>query len=127
LPSARLFTDLDKLVVGDIFVFRVLDEVLTYEVDQILIVEPHETQALQIVEGEDLCSLITCTPYGINSHRLVVRGHRVENQEEAVAIRVTADASQIEPIIIAPILALPMMLILLIGLLIPRPRRRRLD
>lgn len=127
LPSARLFTDLDKLVVGDIFVFRVLDEVLTYEVDQILIVEPHETQALQIVEGEDLCSLITCTPYGINSHRLVVRGHRVENQEEAVAIRVTADATQIEPIIIAPILALPMMLILLIGLLIPRPRRRRLD
>lgn len=127
LPSARLFTDLDKLVVGDIFVFRVLDEVLTYEVDQILIVEPHETQALQIVEGEDLCSLITCTPYGINSHRLVVRGHRVENQEEAVAIRVTADATQIEPIIIAPILALPMMLMLLIGLLIPRPRRRRLD
>ena len=127
LPSARLFTDLDKLVVGDIFVFRVLDEILTYEVDQILIVEPHETQALQIVEGEDLCSLITCTPYGINSHRLVVRGHRVENQEEAIAIRVTADATQIEPIIIAPILALPMMLILLIGLLIPRPRRRRLD
>ena len=127
LPSARLFTDLDKLVIGDIFVFRVLDEVFTYEVDQILIVEPHETQALQIVEGEDLCSLITCTPYGINSHRLVVRGHRVENQEEAVAIRVTADATQIEPIIIAPILALPMMLMLLIGLLIPRPRRRRLD
>ena len=127
LPSARLFTDLDKLVVGDIFVFRVLDEVLTYEVDQILIVEPHETQALQIVEGEDLCSLITCTPYGINSHRLIVRGHRVENQKEAVAIRVTADATQIEPIIIAPIMALPMMLLLLIGMLIPRPRRRRLD
>ena len=127
LPSARLFTDLDKLVIGDIFVFRVLDEVFTYEVDQILIVEPHETQALQIVEGEDLCSLITCTPYGINSHRLIVRGHRVENQEEAVAIRVTADATQIEPIIIAPIMALPMMLLLLIGMLIPRPRRRRLD
>ena len=127
LPSARLFTDLDKLVIGDIFVFRVLDEVFTYEVDQILIVEPHETQALQIVEGEDLCSLITCTPYGINSHRLIVRGHRVENQKEAVAIRVTADATQIEPIIIAPIMALPMMLLLLIGMLIPRPRRRRLD
>ena len=90
LPSARLFTDLDKLVIGDIFVFRVLDEVFTYEVDQILIVEPHETQALQIVEGEDLCSLITCTPYGINSHRLIVRGNRVQNQKEAVDIRVTA-------------------------------------
>ena len=127
LPSARLFTDLDKLVIGDIFVFRVLNEVLTYEVDQILIVEPHETQALQIVEGEDLCSLITCTPYGINSHRLIVRGHRVENQQEAVAIRVTADATQIEPIIIAPIIALPMMLMILIGLLIPRPKKRRLD
>ena len=127
LPSARLFTDLDKLVIGDIFVFRVLNEVLTYEVDQILIVEPHETQALQIVEGEDLCSLITCTPYGINSHRLIVRGHRVENQQEAVAIRVTADATQIEPIIIAPIIALPMMLMILISLLIPRPKKRRLD
>ena len=78
LPSAKLFTDLDKLVVGDIFVFRVLDEILTYEVDQILIVKPNETEALLIQEGQDLCTLITCTPYGVNSHRLLVRGHRVE-------------------------------------------------
>ena len=127
LPSARLFTDLDKLVVGDVFVFRVLDEILTYEVDQILIVEPHETEELLIQEGKDLCTLITCTPYGVNSHRLLVRGHRVENQEEAVAIRVTADATQIEPVIVAPIVAIPMLLVLLIGLLIPKPGRRRFD
>jgi sortase A len=127
LPSARLFTDLDKVVVGDVFMFRVLDEVLTYEVDQILIVEPHETEALRIVEGEDLCTLITCTPYGVNSHRLLVRGHRVENQETAVAVRVTANATQIEPAIVAPILAIPMLLVLLICLLIPKRTKRRFD
>jgi len=125
LPSARLFTDIDKMVEGDIFFFRVLDEVLTYEVDQILIVEPHELQSLQIEEGKDLCTLVTCTPYGINSHRLLVRGHRVENPEEAQIIRVTSDAMQIEPMIVAPIAALPMLLVLLIGLLIPKRRKNR--
>jgi sortase A len=93
-------------------------------VDQILIVEPHETQALQIVEGEDLCTLITCTPYGVNSHRLLVRGHRVENRETAVAVRVTANATQIEPAIVAPILAIPMLLVLLIILLVDPSNRR---
>jgi sortase A len=127
LPSAKLFTDLDKLVVGDIFVFRVLAEILTYEVDQILTVKANETEALLIQEGQDLCTLITCTPYGVNSHRLLVRGHRVENQEEVKAIRVTADAMQIEPVIVAPIVAIPMLLVLLIFLLIPKPRRRRFD
>ena len=127
LPSAKLFTDLDKLVVGDLFIFRVLDEILTYEVDQILIVEPHETEALMIEEGKDLCTLITCTPYGVNSHRMLVRGHRVENQEVAQTIRVTADAMQIEPIIVAPIVAIPMLLVLLIGILIPKPKKRRID
>ena len=127
LPSARLFTDLDKLVVGDIFMFRVLDEILTYEVDQILIVKPHETESLMIEEGKDLCTLITCTPYGINSHRLLVRGHRVENVEEAKSVRVTSDAIQIEPVIVAPLVALPILLILLIGLLFPKPRRRRFE
>ncbi len=125
LPSARLFTDLDKLVVGDIFMFRVLDEILTYEVDQILIVKPHETEALMIEQGKDLCTLVTCTPYGINSHRLLVRGHRIENQEEAKSIRITSDAIQIEPVIVAPLVALPILLVLLVGLLLPKPRRRR--
>jgi sortase A len=127
LPSARLFTDLDELVIGDIFMFRVLDEILTYEVDQILIVEPDETDALLVEEGQDLCTLITCTPYGVNSHRLLVRGHRVENQEVAKTVRVTADAMQIEPAIVAPVLAIPMLLVLLIILLIPRRTRRRPD
>ena len=89
--------------------------------------EPHETDALLIEEGKDLCTLITCTPYGVNSHRLLVRGHRVENQEMAQTIRVTADAVQIEPVIVAPILAIPMLLVLLIILLIPKRKERRLD
>lgn len=118
LPSARLFTDLDKMVEGDTFMMRVLDETLTYEVDQIRIVLPDEMDDLEIEEGKDYCTLVTCTPYGINSHRLLVRGHRVENQEEAQAIRVTSDAIQIEPLIIAPIVALPMLLALLIVLLV---------
>lgn len=125
LPSARLFTDLDKLVVGDLFMFRVLDEVLTYEVDQILIVKPTEVDSLRIEPGKDLCTLVTCTPYGINTHRLLVRGHRVENVEEAKAVRVIADAIQIEPIIVAPLVAAPMLLILLVGLLIPKPKKNR--
>ena len=115
LPSAKLFTNLDQLVEGDTFVIRVLDEVLTYEVDRILIVEPDDVSALQIEPGKDLCTLVTCTPYGINSHRLLVRGHRVENQSEA--IRVTSDAIQIEPLLVAPAVALPILLILLIVLL----------
>ena len=117
LPSAKLFTNLNKLAEGDTFIIRVLNEVLTYEVDQILIVEPDDTDALKPQEGEDLCTLVTCTPYGINSHRLLVRGHRIENTEEAAAVRVTADAIQIEPLIIAPAVAAPILLILLLILL----------
>lgn len=118
LPSAKLFTNLDKLVAGDKFIMRVLDEVLTYEVDQILIVEPTDVSTLIIEAGKDLCTLVTCTPYGINSHRLLVRGHRIENQDEAKAIRVTSDAIQIEPLIVAPAVALPMLLVLLVILLV---------
>lgn len=126
LPSARLFTDLDRLVVGDTFTLQVLNEVLTYEVDQILIVEPHETDALQIVEGEDYCTLITCTPYGINTHRLLVRGHRIETAEEVRVVRVTSDALQIEPIIIAPIIAVPLLVLLVIGaLLLPGKKNKK--
>ena len=120
LPSAKLFTNLDKLVEGDVFMLRVLDEVLTYEVDQILIVEPQEVAALQIVEGKDYCTLVTCTPYGVNTHRLLVRGHRIANIEEAKAVRITADAIQIEPLLVAPIVAIPMLLLLLILLLLPK-------
>ena len=122
LPSAKLFTNLDQLVAGDTFVIRVLDEVMTYEVDQILIVEPADVSALTIEDGKDLCTLVTCTPYGINSHRLLVRGHRVENASEA--IRVTSDAVQIEPLIVAPLVAMPLLLALLILLLLPRSKKK---
>lgn len=125
LPSAKLFTDLDKLKEGDIFLLRVLDETLTYEVDQIHIVLPQETEELQIVPGEDLCTLVTCTPYGINTHRLLVRGHRIDNLNDAQSVRVTADAMQIEPLIVAPIVAIPMLLILLLAVLLPRRRGKR--
>lgn len=123
LPSARLFTDLDKLVEGDTFLLYVLDEILTYEVDQILIVEPEDLSALEIEEGKDYCTLVTCTPYGINSHRLLVRGHRIENQYTS-NVRVTADAIQIEPVIVAPLLAVPILFVLLILLLVKTRRRK---
>ena len=125
LPSAKLFTNLDKLVVGDVFMLRVLDEVLTYEVDQILIVEPQETAALEIEEGKDYCTLVTCTPYGVNTHRLLVRGHRVANAQEAKTVRVTADAVQIEPLLVAPVVAIPLLLVLLILLLLPGQRGKK--
>jgi len=125
LPSARLFTDLDKMKVGDYFVLHILEEKLTYEVDQIHIVEPHVTENLLIEEGKDLCTLVTCTPYGINSHRLLVRGHRVENIEEAQTVRVTADAVVIERLIVAPFLLLPILFIMFIGLMIPTKKGKR--
>ncbi len=125
LPSAKLFTDLDKLDTGDTFILRVLDETLTYEVDRILIVEPHELSALEIEEGRDYCTLVTCTPYGVNTHRLLVRGHRVENQEEAKAVRVTADAMQIDPVIVAPLVAVPLLLLLLVVLLARTGKKRK--
>ena len=125
LPSAKLFTDLDKMVDGDIFVLRVLDETLTYEVDRILIVEPYEMDALEIEAGKDYCTLVTCTPYGINTHRLLVRGHRIENIAQAKIVRVTADAVQIEPLIVAPVVAIPLLLLLLILLLLPgQPKKK---
>lgn len=124
LPSAKLFTNLDKLAVGDTFLLRVLDEVLTYEVDQILIVEPEQVDALGIVPGEDYCTLVTCTPYGINTHRLLVRGHRVENMPEAARMHVTADATQFDPLLVAPVLAIPVLLLLLMILLVPKRRRK---
>lgn len=123
LPSARLFSDLDKLVVGDTFTLGILDEVLTYEVDQILIVEPQDTKALAIEPGKDLCTLVTCTPYGINTHRLLVRGHRVENEKEAA--RVTADAVPIEPLVVAPMVAAPILLVLLLALCFQPKKPRR--
>ena len=111
LPSARLFTDLDQLVAGDLFLLQILDETLTYEVDQIRIVLPTEVSDLTIEKGKDYCTLVTCTPYGVNSHRLLVRGHRVANEESVAHVRVTADAIRIDPILVAPAAAVPMLLL----------------
>lgn len=127
LPSAKLFTNLDQLEMGDTFTITVLDRVLTYEVDKISIVLPTETDELKIAEGKDYVTLMTCTPYGINTHRLLVRGRRVETPDQYKRIRVTAEALKIEPIIVAPVMALPMLLILLIGMLIStrKPKKTR--
>lgn len=125
LPSAKLFSDLDQLTEGDVFLLRVLDETLTYEVDQIRTVLPDELDDLAIEEGKEYCTLVTCTLYGINSHRLLVRGHRVENQASASTIRVTADAMQIEPLLIAPLVAVPMLLVLLVMVLIPHRTKKK--
>lgn len=116
LPSAKLFSDLDELEVGDKFVLKTLNETLTYEVDKISIVLPNEVSDVRIEEGKDLCTLVTCTPYGVNTHRLLVRGHRVANDDDN-SKRVTSDANQIEPIRIAPAFGAPLLILLMIWLL----------
>ena len=116
LPSAKLFTDIDKLVTGDTWTVTVLNRTYTYEVDQIRVVEPTDLSVLQIEEGKDYCTLVTCTPYGINTHRLLVRGHRIENaQGEALVI---ADALQINTVFIAPFIAVPLIVFMIIYMLI---------
>lgn len=117
LPSAKLFTNLDQVKEGDLFMLQILDETLTYEVDQIRIVEPADLTNVVIEENQDLCTLVTCTPYGVNSHRLLVRGHRVANANGS-DIRITADAMQIDPMLVAPAVAVPILFVLLVWLLV---------
>ena len=114
LPSARLFTDLDKLVVGDYFTISVLDQVYTYEVEEINIVLPTQVEPLHIQPDRDLVTLMTCTPYGINTHRLLVRAHRIATMYEAQSVRVPADCIQVDPLLVVPAIALPLMVILLV-------------
>ncbi len=121
LPSAKLFTDIDRLVEGDTFQMQILDETLTYEVDQIREVLPAELNELQIEEGKDYCTLVTCTPYGINTHRLLVRGHRVETEE---VLHVSADAVQLNQYYAAAVIAAVIIVTLIAGLLI-RTRHRK--
>ena len=116
LPSARLFTDLDKLVEGDTFMLTVLDQTLTYEIDQIRIVEPQDMSDLNIVQDADFITLITCTPYGINTHRLLVRGHRIANIDGTAII--PPEAVQIPNYVAVPAVGLPMLFIYLVGALI---------
>lgn len=114
LPSATLFTDLDQLDMGDVFLLHVLGETLTYQVDQIRIVEPDDVSLLALEEGEDLCTLVTCTPYGVNSHRLLVRGYRVENLEEEQVWQISGEAGRVDFRLVALALALPILLLLLL-------------
>ena len=123
LPSAKLFTDIDKLAEGDTFTITVLDRTLTYEVDQIRIVLPYELNDLSIEPDKDLCTLVTCTPYGVNTHRLLVRGHRIENAQGEV--NVIADALQVEPVYIAPFIALPLLFLLFIHMLVTSGSAKR--
>lgn len=123
LPSAKLFTNLNKLKEGDTFFIRTLDELLTYEVDSIAIVLPHEVETLEIIGGKDYCTLITCTPYGVNSHRLLVRGTRVANPEKAKQLLITAEAFQIDSLLLAPIIAAPILFVLFL-ILILKPRKK---
>ena len=116
LPHARLFTDLDMMEEGDIFTITVLDKTLTYQVDQIKVVRPNEIDDIKIVAGEDLCTLLTCTPYGINSHRLLVRGTRIENA--APKLYVTSNAYKIDSLVATPVVAAPILLALLIVLMV---------
>ena len=124
LPSAKLFTDIDKLVVGDVFMLHVYDEMLTYEVDQILIVEPEDYSALAIEEGKDYCTLVTCTPYGINTHRLLVRGHRVENKV-IDGTRVTSDAIKVNKYLVIAGLSLLLLFVYYLFVLIVRLYKKK--
>lgn len=123
LPSAKLFTDLDQMAEGDLFQINILNETFTYEVDQILVVKPEETDDLQIIDGRDYCTLVTCTPYGINTHRLLVRGHRVENIDDT-RLHVPSDAVQIDNIVVAVIIAVPILLIVF-GYVLIRDKKRK--
>jgi len=125
LPSAKLFTSLDKMVKGDVFMITVLNEVLTYEVDQILTVLPDEMEALEIDPAQDYCTLVTCTPYGINSHRLLVRGHRIDTVEENVQekIHVIPEAETMPRERVAIILAVPLVLLWILMTILLRRKR----
>lgn len=123
LPSAKLFTDLDDLELGDVFTLTVLDRLLTYQIDQIMIVKPNEVDPLYVTEGEDYCTLITCTPYGINTHRLLVRGTRVDTPQEK-NIYIATEAYKLDSLILTPIAAAPMLLVLLVILLLKHPNKK---
>ncbi|MBE5829659.1 MAG: class C sortase [Butyrivibrio sp.] len=126
LPSAKLFTDLDQMIVGDTFLLHILDKTFAYQVDQINIVLPEETQDLAIVDGKEYVTLVTCTPYGVNTHRLLVRAKRVDYNEETKLI-VPADATRYGNLIVAPFIAAPMILLLFVIFLFQtrKPREKK--
>lgn len=127
LPSAKLFTNLDKVEVGDIFTITILNQTITYQVDQVLIVLPNQIDDLYVEKGQDYCTLVTCTPYGINTHRMLVRGTRIENIEEEKKINVITEAYQIAPFIVTPAVAAPILGALLIFLMIKSSKEKKIN
>ena len=125
LPSARLFSDLDAMEIGDVFYMTILDQTLTYEVDRITVILPEETEELEIVPGKDLCTLMTCTPYGINTHRLLVRGSRIENEKKKLNVRIIADGLRIDPMYVAPFIAVPVLILMVLWVLVMTGRWRK--
>ena len=125
LPSAKLFSDLDVLEVGDVFYLTVLDQTLTYQVDKITVILPEDSSELALFPGKDYCTLMTCTPYGINTHRLLVRGIRVENDKELIDVRVTADALKIDPLYVVPFVAGPVLLLMVLWVVLFAGRKKK--
>ena len=125
LPTAVLFTHLDRMELGDLFYFTILDRTITYEVDQIRIVEPQDVDLLLTEEGKDYCTLITCTPYGINTHRLLVRGHQVDASQKR-NIYIANEAYRVDTLIVMPLVALPIILVLLIYVMVAPVKKESL-
>ena len=125
LPSAKLFSDLDVLEEGDVFYLTILDQTLTYQVDKITVILPEDSSELVLFPGKDYCTLMTCTPYGINTHRLLVRGVRVENDKELIDVRVTADALKIEPLYVVPFIAGPVLLLMILWVILFAGRKKK--
>ena len=126
LPTAVLFTHLDRMEIGDIFYFTILDRTITYEVDQIRIVKPDDTSLIQIKDGKDYCTLLTCTPYGINTQRLLVRGHQIDASQTR-NLYVANEAYRIEPLVVMPIVALPIIFVLLIYVMFAPVKKESLE
>lgn len=126
LPSARLFTDLDQMEEGDIFILNILGRKFAYEVDQIRVVLPEEMSDLEVIEGKDLCTLVTCTPYGINTHRLLVRGHRTKYVEEKVEEQKEVQTKKMDTrLLIAGAAGAVILAVIIIAVVIRRRKRRR--
>ena len=125
LPSAKLFSDLDAMEEGDVFYLTILDQTLTYQVDKITVILPEDSSELALFPGKDYCTLMTCTPYGINTHRLLVRGVRVENDKELLDVRVTADALKIEPLYVVPFIAGPVLLLMILWVVLFAGRKKK--
>lgn len=125
LPSAKLFSDLDKLMVGDTFTITVLKDVYTYEIEEINIVEPDQMDKLICVPGKDLVTLMTCTPYGVNSHRMLVRAHRTDNVLDAENSKASADAVQVDSMSVVPFVAVPFLILLILYWIFGGKRKKR--